>query len=165
MNNFNSWLPILNSLGIIIFAVSVYYNNRKSGADRVENQVMANFRILDDQQKGIIKDQTEDLAGMKVRLSQLEKDLSELKGKIDAKDVQIKNLNEIIANRNPELLSVLNEIKNFMSQLNGKMKDSKGVLDYQTGMIEKQAKREKAVDKATDEEDGNVLRKPLPINY
>ncbi len=68
-----------------------------------------------------------------------------LKGKIQEKDTKLDEYAAILQNRNPELETVLKEIRDFMK-----------ILHDQSNRNES---RNISIDKATDEDTGHVMRK------
>lgn len=65
------------------------------------------------------------------------REVSEVRGQLIEKDKHIESLTNLIQGRNPEMLQVLQEIRDFMRDLHVTMSDSQKELTYQTGILEK----------------------------
>lgn len=154
-------ISLVTPVGIIALFAAQIWTSRRTGEKGIEDKVMTNYKILNEQLNEQIKKQHQDKNDLQVKFLNIEKNFIELRAKLEGKDAQIKSLNEIIANRNPELVVVLNEIKDFMKQLNDKIRGQGDVLTYQTGMMEGQVRRDDKQDVATDLNQGNILRKPF----
>lgn len=119
-------------------------------------QVIKNYSELDSQQKATIAD-------LKLALRKSQEDCiaktSKLEGTVAQQEKTIHQQNELITNRNPELIEILNKVAQFMEQLTKRMDRSENILNLQTQMLTKGAKRNELIDAHTEDKEGNVLRK------
>lgn len=153
----------ISTFGVIAVAAFLVYKEYRSGTSSINSQVVANFKVLDEQQKAKIKDQEaaiiqyqKDFAEVKAAMGKMKEDfanqIGQLQGEIASKDKHIAELTKTILNRNPELEELLQEIRDFMENI---YKQN----TYQTGILEAGQKRNESIDQATDQHTGNVLRK------
>jgi hypothetical protein len=130
---FIEYAPLINTAGLIVLAFAMVFTQWKAGAAKVSTEVIANYAALDKQQKEQISHYEQEFGKLKAEMANMEKGLiakiSKLEGALGEKENQLKMLNEILANRNPELEKVLTEIRDFMKQLTLKN-------DAQTAMLE-----------------------------
>ncbi len=156
MESFSQYLPLINSLVIAIGGVAVVLIYIFSNRNNISNTVIDNYKTLDDQKTRQIEDLKKAVEEIKATMRAIEKNfierIAKLEGQLKEKDRQIRDLNEILSNRNPKLEKILEEIHKFMKEL----RDSNS---HQTNMIENSQNRNDRIDNATDNETGNVLRK------
>lgn len=88
-----------------------------------------------------------------IEINILSKELAAFKATIEEKDKHIASLTLILQGKNPEILEVLTEIKDFMKKLNEKQ-------DVQTGLLEKGQKRSDRIDEASVKKEGEIMRVP-----
>lgn len=155
MGNISQYLPLINSTviavgGIAVVLIYIFYNR-----NNVSSTIISNYKTLDDQKTEQIKGLSQAIEEIKATMRAIEKGfierIAKLEGQLKEKDTQVKNLNEILANRNPDLESLLLEIKNFM----------KSLVDsslYQTSILERSQSRSNMIDDHTQTETGNILR-------
>ncbi len=156
MENLSQYLPLINSIVIALGGITVVLIYIFSNRNNVSKTVIDNYKTLDDQKTRQIEDLKKDVQEIKATMRVIEKGfierISKLEGQLKEKDNQIRTLNEILSNRNPELEKILGEIHEFMKQL---VKSN----SHQTEMMESSQNRNDRIDSATDNETGNVLRK------
>lgn len=154
----------ISTFGVIIVALFLVWKEYRSGNTGLNSQVIANYTALDKQQKEKIAERDaailqyqKDMAQIKSDMGKMKEDFAKqmgiLQGQITAKDQHISDLQNTILNRNPELEDLLKEIRDFMENIHT-------LNTHQTDILEAGVVREKKIDKATDEEEGHLLRKP-----
>lgn len=151
-------LVFINSLGIIAGAIYLAYIRITSGGTDLRKQIAADYKERNDQLENKIKDLT-------LALNQTNIQIAELKGTLTEKDKHIKSLTEILQGRNPEVLNMLNELKDLNKSLIEFMKkahesDTK-VLSYQTTILEQVQRRSQEIDEASIEHRGAPMRVPV----
>jgi hypothetical protein len=153
---FQEYLPLVNSTVIAIGGIAVvviYIYNNKSN---VSSTVIDNYKTLDEQKTQQIESLQKAVEEIKATMRANEKTFLEkiykLEGQLKEKDNQIKSLNQILSNRNPELEKVLSEIKHFMSNIYDQNR-------HQTSLLENNKVRNQEIDTHTELEQGKVLRK------
>ena len=143
--DFLQLLPIINVLGFVVMAGATYYNSKRSGEGPVRIEVME----LLDKQIAALKDEILRLReGNHARdqnIQSLTLEIGRMKGLMTSKDQQLEEFTKIFQNRDPEMLTVLNEIKDFMKLLHDKVNSN-------------QARNEK-IDKSTAKNAGHIMRK------
>src|SRR5688572_5572467 len=111
--------PIINTIGFTVLAVAIWYTQFKTGSSKVSSEVMGNYERLDEQKTQRIKDLEQAVEEIKATMRLTEKTfierIAKLEGQLKEKNNQLDAVNKILANRNPELEQVLNEIKDFMA--------------------------------------------------
>lgn len=80
---------------------------------------------------------TENVKILQENLNKMGREISELRGQLTEKEKHVTSLTELVQGRNPEMIQVLNEIKEFMKQLHEGMQASNKELLHQTSMLEK----------------------------
>lgn len=147
--------PFLNTVGLIVLAAAIVFNNWRTGSKQVSSEVISNYNVLDIQQKEQIAEKDrqivqsqKDIAEIKTAMGRMKEEfaneLGKLQGQLTSKDKQIADLQSTILNRNPELEKLLTDIRNFMKEI----RDSN---THQTQILEGQVTRDVAIDKATAE--------------
>jgi hypothetical protein len=162
--------PFLTPLMIVIAAIAYYMTKRGEGKQDVGKQVIENYAALDQQQKESISEKDKTIGELHSELKKSQENCiaqtSKLQGIVDQQEKTIHSQNEIITNRNPELVAILNQnleintkVAQFMETLIGRMDESVSILNQQTEMLETGQKRNQKIDEATSKEVGHVLRK------
>jgi uncharacterized coiled-coil protein SlyX len=155
MENFSQYLPIINVFGFIALGVAVWYTQFKTGSNQISGEVITNYKALDEQKNNQLNSLQKDIEEIKATMRAMEKGfierIAKLEGQLKEKNNQIDSLNLILANRNPELETVLSEIRDFMKEL-------RDTNVYQTNILERGQIRDVKIDKATNKEEGKVLR-------
>jgi chromosome segregation ATPase len=113
-------LTIVNVTGIGLLGGSILYNNWRSGKDKVGSEVLSLYK----QQIGALeadilrgREKAHELGN---QLQALTLELGKLRGEVVARDKQITEYREIFQNRDPQLLEILAEIRDFMASLDAK---------------------------------------------
>ena len=136
--NLSEYLPLLNILGFIFLGIGFLYVQLRVGGKGVAKEVIDNYRTRQDQLEAQLGRTNRELQDLKLEIARMN-------GQVIEKDKKIEELTTIFQNRNPELVEILKEIRNFMHRI------EKQTTINQTRNI--------AIDKATDIQEGHVLRK------
>ncbi len=156
MGNFSQYLPAINSIviavgGIAVVLIYIFYNR-----NNVSSTIIDNYKTLDDQKTEQIKVLSQAIeeikASMRTTKEAFIERIAKLEGQLKEKNNQIDSLNQILANRNPELENVLGEIRDYMASLDKKQQ-------HQISILERSQVRDDNIDQSTEDETGNVLRK------
>lgn len=176
--NFSTLTPFLNGIGLVALAASLVYTQLRSGARTVSSEVVANYKALDEQQKeiitqkdAVISERDTTLGELKLALRKSGEDCiaqtSKLQGTIEQQEKTIFSQNQIITNKNPELVKILEQVVEgnkqigaFMMRIDERFSKSEEILNTQTAMLESGQTRNQKIDEATAQEKGHVLRKP-----
>ncbi len=156
----------ISSFGVVAVAAYLIYKEYRSGATTLNGQVIANYKALDEQQKRQLaekdaailqyqKDVAEIKAAMQKMRQEFANDVGKLQGELKAKDEQIKLLQATILDKNPEMVKLLEEIRNFMENIYTQNQ-------HQTNMLERGQTRNEKIDDATAHESGKILRNEVP---
>jgi len=147
--NLSEWLPIINILGFIFLGIGYIFVQFRTGGKGVAKEVIDTYKTQVDQlRQELIEAKTDyfkQLDGLKTEITNLNLKLANIEGQLIEKDKKIAELITIFQGRDPELVQILRDIKDFMKKLEGQSKTN-------------QTRNEK-IDVATDKEEGHVLRK------
>jgi len=147
--NLSEWLPYLTMLGFIIMISGYFFTQFKFGGKGVAKEVIDAYKIQVDQlRQELIEAKTEyfkQLDGLKTEITNLNLKLANIEGQLIEKDKKIAELTTIFQGRDPELVQILREIRDFMKRIEDQSRTN-------------QTRNDK-IDVATDKEEGNVLRK------
>jgi len=151
-------IAIIAGAPSILVAVLLGYREYKSGSNKISAEVITNYATLDRQQKEYIERCDNNLIGATATMNSMKIEFTDrianLEGVVGEKDKQLKNLTEILANRNPELEKVLVKIKDFMENIyNANVSQSL--------ILESQQRRNIKIDKASLKHMGPVMRSPV----
>lgn len=114
-DNFTAWIPtILLVIGGIIVILQNRSTNRMSRSSDVIQTLQIRVKQLEDANKIQFETFTKQIADLNLETGKCQ-------GVIQEKNAMIDKLEKIISNRNPELITLLEEIKNFMKNLHDKV--------------------------------------------
>lgn len=132
-------IPAALSIGVIVAYLGSYFK----GTSSVSKEVINTYEIQVKQLKELRMEDTqkakEQFELFTTQVNNLTLQIGKQSGVIEEKEKQILKLEQILQNRNPELITVLEEIKRFMKDLH----DKTGVIAERT---ERAEKRDLAVD-------------------
>lgn len=152
----SNFIPIINTIGFVVLAAAIWFAQWRSGSKEISSEVRENYKTLDEQKSLQLEELKKAIEEIKASMRATEKGfierIAKLEGQLKEKNNQIDSLNRILANRNPELETVLGEIRDFMKEL-------RETNVHQTNILERGQIRDKVIDKHTENEDGKVLRK------
>lgn len=123
------------SIGTLLWTV---YERRRSGAGQLRKEI--------DEDNAIRRKQLEETVNdLKNEMSRLHTEVSTFKATIVEKDKHILSLTQILQGKNPEMIALLEEIKNHLID-NRKFTETmhsqnKTILDHQTKMLEQRQPR------------------------
>lgn len=142
------------AIGTLLWTI---YERRRSGASNLRHDIDEDNKMRRDQLEERVRELGVQLNALKEdhskEMSKLHSDLAAFKATIVEKDKHIASLTSILQGRNPEMISLLEGIKNHLLQ-------SQKILDYQTSLLEKGDKRSSKIDKASNDEDELPIRVP-----
>ena len=137
------------SLGILAAGFGYFFAQWKRGGNEYNTNLINNLKDLlkSEQEKNaeLLKEKQELFITLQAQIVVLQKETAELRGTVLGQNKMIDQYKELLTNRNPELEKTLKEISVFLKGL--------------SGMAHTAEDRNAEIDKATEREDGNVLRK------
>lgn len=137
------------SLGILAAGFGYFFAQWKRGGNEYNTNLINNLKDLlkSEQEKNaeLLKEKQELFITLQAQIVVLQKETAELRGTVLGQTKMIDQYKELLTNRNPELEKTLKEISVFLKGL--------------SGMAHTAENRNVEIDKATEREDGNVLRK------
>jgi len=137
------------SLGILAAGFGYFFAQWKRGGNEYNTNLINNLKDLlkSEQEKNaeLLKEKQELFITLQAQIVVLQKETAELRGTVLGQTKMIDQYKELLTNRNPELEKTLKEISVFLKGL--------------SGMAHTAEDRNVEIDKATEKEDGNVLRK------
>ena len=113
----NTYLSILGTIGIAVFAWSQYRSGKLSGRGLSAQTAADTVALL---QASVTAFKTE-LAEAKKEIASQHDEIIRLQEAVKHKDDQIQEYLKIIANRNPDLEKTLSDVRNFLDALNKKI--------------------------------------------
>lgn len=183
INFFNSIAPAISSIGIFLGALYVIVKEVRSGSSAIEKKTIEGYKErnnqlegpdgilprLEQQIKDITKDFDEKFAKQKEyfqeKMSKQGEEIARLTGIVEEKDKHIKSLTEILQGKNPDMVNVLNEIKELnkkiINHLEVSYKETKEELTYQTDLLEKGKDRNEKIDEASKSHIGVPVMVPV----
>ncbi len=180
MENSSQYLSLLTSLSpllvVVYLAVKEYRAGDKTRSKEINDNaetLIAQLRAqivedlkrheeiivkMDVNQKTLLASYESRFATLKTEMTNMEKGLiakiAKLEGENTAKDKQLEIVNKILSNRSPELDKLLVKLTELLERVDNKM-------DIQTNLLQTSQNRNAEIDTATDNKEGNVLRKDL----
>lgn len=154
-------LDNLTNFGLAFVLIWQIVTQIKSGNSALTTKMLNDYKARNEQLEDI---------NAKER-SETEKFKNEMKGIIDGykaeivrltasneeKEAHNKSLKEILQDKNPEVVSVLKEIKDFLKKSDEK---NTKILSYQTEMLEEWRSRSRKIDEASLNHEGELTRIP-----
>lgn len=120
--DYNQFIPIASAVSTFALIGFLAYRESRSGNNEITKEVIQNYKNLDEQQKSNIQECRDNLVGATKSMHELElrtnERIANLEGVVSEKDKQLQTLNQIVANRNPDLENTLHDIRNFMKNIN-----------------------------------------------
>jgi len=147
--NIANIVTILSSLSPLAVVLYLAYEKYQSGSSDLATKIKQEYKERNDQLEQRIKDLEDEHHEHSVQIGKLEAVLEE-------KEKQIVKYETIFANRNPELNTILEEIRTFMRDIHNQNK-------YQTDILEKRQERDKTIDEASLRHTGEPIRVPRPF--
>lgn len=140
MNNFNEWITIINLAGFGILGVSMFYNNWRKGTNNVEDKVLSLYKEQITALEADIVRARERSHELGNQIQTLSIEVGKLRGEIVARDKQLDDYKQIFQNRDPQLLEILTQFRDYMIR---------------------NEQRNTRIDKSTKAEKGKVLRSEI----
>jgi len=131
-------IPYIPILGFILMAAGYALAQLRLGGRGVAKEIIDNYKTRQDQLEISLKEAT-------AQIIQLRLELANVQGQLTEKDKKIAELTTIFQGKDPELLVILKEIRDFLKRL-----DSQSLTNQDRNI---------AIDMATKKEEGKILRK------
>lgn len=116
-------IAVINAIGLIFFVAATIWSRWSSGASGVEEKIVATYKTRIEQ---LESEQVRNID----RMHEHTKEIGQLQGRLAEKEAQVLQMRQLLENRNPELISVLQEImggfkevKGFMVRINEHMEE------------------------------------------
>jgi len=148
MNNFLQTFSILVPVVVVIFLAWKEY---RSGSSALRKDINSDYIERNQQLE-------EKLKIFELKLHEVSIQMVKLEATIIEKDKHIDSLTKLIENRNPELIVVLTEIREFMKSVKGLVDKNQIELVYQTELLDKQQLRADNIAKASANHTGDLTR-------
>lgn len=149
------WLPIINVIGFIFLGIGTFYMQFRAGGKGVSSEVISTYREQVAQLKEEIAAEgagrEADKHSLKNEIQVLSLKLATLQGQMIEKDKKIAELTNIFQGRDPELLKILTEIRDFMKTLTNQ--SSTIAVRSKTNEV-----RNELIDSNTAQDKGHVMR-------
>lgn len=138
-------------LGAMIAGCGYAYAQYKSGGEKYKDSLIETLKETADaerqERERLAKEKTELLLNHQQQITQLTKDQSELKGRLDEQSKKADEYKALLLGRDPELQKILSEIRSYLRTL--------------TEQSNINQNRNEGIDEATKQEKGKVLRKKV----
>lgn len=108
-------LSLISIGGNVALTLLFLWQRNKQGVDTLNKDIINTYKTRIDQLNT-------DHQGNAKNIKELTQELYKMQGAINEKDKEINRLREIVENRNPELLQVLQEIKSYLVDIKKKKK-------------------------------------------
>lgn len=142
--------PTVSAIATLALIVFLVWKEARSGAKGISNEVINNFKTLDEQQKDTIASKDQAIGELKVALRKANEECiaqtSKLEGTVEQQAKTIARQDDIIKNRNPELIEILTKVADFMEKLTQRMDLSQNELVKQTEIMTQSKKRDERID-------------------
>lgn len=119
MEAFQTFISTLLTIGVVFFAVGQWRAGRDAKTGKVIEEASSTIKVLESRANAFEKD----LKDARVLHERNREEIIRLQEAIKHKDIQIEQYYKIITNRNPELESVLKDVRNFLQVLSDKIGD------------------------------------------
>ncbi len=127
----------------ILLIIFLAFREWRSGSKKISDEVITNYATLDKQQKDNIQECRDNLVGATKAMHELENRftgrIANLEGKVAEKENQLRILTQVLANRNPELETVLADIRNLMKNINDINSNRVNILEKEHSEIIKKS--------------------------
>jgi predicted ATP-grasp superfamily ATP-dependent carboligase len=140
----------LGSGGLGAF-VTVFFSKRKLDAEAKKLGIDADVNVGTSWRDYALQ-MKKDMEGFREELNKTNILVAELKGTLVEKDKHIASLTQILQNRNPDLMSVLSDIRTFMQQIHATTSENTKELHDQTRMMT----GKKKVTATSEDDDPNI---------
>jgi len=134
------------------------YQRIQLGGYTIRKEIFEDYKERNLQLEDKIKELATRMTNMTVQMTKLETTIIE-------KDKHIESLTRLIENRNPQLITTLDEIRGYLgnikgiaSETNSITKNNREELTYQTDILDKQVARSNNIDNASSKKTGNPIR-------
>ncbi len=136
----STWVPtIILIAGGVVVILQNRSTNKVSRSSDVISTLTTRVKQVEDENKNQKELNKNQFNTFSRQISDLNLEIGKCQGVIQEKNTIIEKLEKVIANRNPELITILEEIKQFMKDLHGKV----SIIAVRTEVAEK---RNEAVD-------------------
>lgn len=175
--------PAISSIGIFLGVIYVIVKEWRSGSSAIEKKTIEGYKERNNQLEGpggilprlqeeikeitekFDKKFTEQKEYFQGQIIEQGKEIAKLIGIVEEKDKHIKSLTEILQGKNPDMVNVLNEIKELnkkiINHLEVSYKETKEELTYQTDLLEKGKDRNEKIDEASKSHKGVPVMVPM----
>ncbi len=153
MNPIEIFTQYANSLALIGIAVYFAYDKWLSGSNQRRKEIDADNETR-------IRQLTVQVQELKVKLETVNQEFGGLQATLREKEKHNADLRELLADKNPAVLELLAEIKEFMKLMHQQNREE---LLKQTKMLEEGKERDSKVDLASITKTGEIMREPTHV--
>ena len=115
-------------VGVLFAGMGFAYAQLKRGGSEADTKTIASLKeyiaILEEKNKRLTEEKSQLITSHQVQLSQLNKDLGILQGRLDEQAKQAEIYKQLIQGRNPEQMDLLKEIKDVLQRLDDKSENN-----------------------------------------
>ena len=151
----------ISEIGLILVGVWFTYEKFISGSSSLSTKIISDYKTRCEQLEEQVKTEKADFDIFRNQMTNL---INEYKAEIiklqtsnKEKDEHAKTLKDLLLDKNPEVISVLKDIRNFLEMSD---KSNKQVLAYQTEILEEWKERSDKIDSASKEHKGSPMLVP-----
>ena len=160
--NIQSWiLPFASSIAIILAGVAFFFTKLREMKDNASRELIDTLKEtalaerekaerLHQENKALLAEHQKQIASMEKQINDINIELTNIKARAAAAEQSKKEYLEIIQGRNPEIQVLLTDIRDFMRSLSERSQTNQ--------------KRNEKIDKDTENEEGNIMRKESEVN-
>lgn len=121
---------------LAIASIFIIWKQFSTGSSKISSDTIEAY-------KGQVEIYEKRLASNALEMNSMSGKIGELKGALDARDVQIAEMRLTIENRNPKLEGVLEKLMGFMESVDNRLKKLDGHLINQDGIMKKMRAHQK----------------------
>lgn len=152
----------LTNFGIIGVIIWQIIQSFYSGNNSLTKKMLFDYKERNEQLEKTLKDERDATLKFKNEMKSVidvyKIEVGRLTATNDEKDKHIINLKEILQDKNPEVIALFKEIRDFLKKAH---EQNTEVLSYQTKILEGVKSRNDSIDEASRTHHGEVTRVPL----
>lgn len=150
------------NIGVAVVVIWKAIETIKSNSSDLTKKIITDYKTRNEQLEEILKDEREKSEEFTGKMNKVVEDykveIAKLQAANDEKDKHNMELKAILQDKNPEVVIVLKEIRDFLATTD---KQNKEVLGYQTTILEEWRGWSKNIDKDSKEHTGTLARVPV----
>jgi DNA-binding transcriptional regulator YiaG len=140
----------ISTYGVVLLGIWMLYKELRSGNSKLTNKMLADYK----ERNGQLEEAAEEL---KTIIADYKVEVAKLQASNIAQEKHNKELRDLLLDKNPEVIKVLEEIRDFLKKSDEK---NDKVLGYQTTILEEWKERSDKVDEASKKHIGEPMLVP-----